>query len=114
MATLQYSSAKQGKVLLVTVGGSLDADTSPKFGKKLQEEMQKGTVRIVINMNKLDYIASAGMGVLISTNEVLSKTGGEIRISSMSEKIQKIFKLLGFSSLFKTFDSDEKAIGSFK
>jgi anti-sigma B factor antagonist len=113
MAVFQYSSSKHGPVTLITIGGSLDAETSPKFHGKIKGEIEKGAKRIVCNMSHLDYIASAGLGVLISANDELSRQGGEIRISAMNEKIQKIFKLLGFINLFKIYEDDQKAIDSF-
>jgi len=114
MSILQYSSSKHGDVTLIRVGGSLDAETSPKFDKKIAGEIQKGTKKIVFNLESLDYIASAGLGVLIGANENLSKSGGYIRLSSMNEKTRKIFKLLGFINLFEIYDNDDKAIDAFK
>ena len=113
MAVFQYSSSKHGNVTLIHIGGSLDAETSPKFDSKIRGEIEKGAKKIVCNMEHLDYIASAGLGVLIGANDVLSKLGGEMRISAMNEKIKKIFKLLGFINLFKIFEDDQKAIDSF-
>ena len=113
MGVFQYSSSKHGPITLITIGGSLDAETSPKFHGKIKGEIEKGAKKIVCNMGRLDYIASAGLGVLISANDELSKLGGEIRLSAMNEKIMKIFKLLGFINLFKIFEDDQKAIDSF-
>ncbi len=113
MAVFQYSSSKQGPVTLITIGGSLDAETSPKFHSKIKGEIEKGARKVVCNMERLDYIASEGLGVLISANDELSKHGGEIRIAAMNEKIRKIFKLLGFLTLFKIFENDQQAIDSF-
>ena len=113
MSLFQYSSTKQGRVTVISVGGSLDAETSPRFEEKLRAEIKRGAVKIVCNMSKLDYIASAGLGVLISINDTLSKKGGEIRLASMNEKIKKIFKLLGFINLFKIYNNDEEAVDSF-
>lgn len=113
MSILQYSSSKQGNVILIRVGGSLDAETAPKFSKKIDGEISKGAVNILCNLEKLDYIASAGLGVIISANETLRKKGGEVRLSSMNEKIKKIFKLLGFLNLFKIFDNEDEGLKSF-
>lgn len=113
MAVFQYSSSKHGPVTLIAIGGSLDAETSPKFHGKLKGEIEKGVKKIVCNMERLEYIASAGLGVLISINDELNRQGGEIRISAMNEKIKKIFKLLGFINLFRIFEDDQKAIDSF-
>ena len=114
MGILQYSSSKQGTVTIITIGGSLDAETAPKFDKKLKGEIAKGTKKVVCNMQSLTYIASAGLGILISNNETLNSKGGEIKLSGMSDKIQKIFKLLGFLNLFKIFKNDNEAVASFK
>ncbi|TFH38029.1 MAG: anti-sigma factor antagonist [Chrysiogenales bacterium] len=113
MGVLQYSSSRHGNVMLIRIGGSLDAETAPKFDGKISGEINKGVKKIVCNMEKLDYIASAGLGVLIGANDMLGKQGGEIRLSAMNEKIRKIFKLLGFINLFKIFEDDQKAIDSF-
>ena len=113
MAVFQYSSSKHGGVTLISVGGSLDAETSPKFDEKIRSEIKKGAKNIVCNMAKLDYIASAGLGVLIGINDTLTKKGGQLKISSMNDKIKRIFKLLGFLNLFKSYESDDKAIDSF-
>ena len=113
MSILQYSSSKHGDVTLIRIGGSLDAETASKFDQKIQGEIQKGAKKVVCSMEALDYIASAGLGILISANEKLAKSGGEIRLSCMNQKISKIFKLLGFINLFKIFPDDEKAVESF-
>ncbi len=113
MSVFQYSSSKHGNVLLVRIGGSLDAENAPKLDKKIHGEIEKGAKNIVCNMESLDYIASAGLGVLISVNDTLQKKGGEIRLSGMSDKIKKIFKLLGFLNLFKIYAADDGAIESF-
>ena len=113
MSVFQYSSSKIGDVTCIRVGGSLDAETAPKFDSKLTGEISKGTKKIVCNLGKLDYIASAGLGVLISANDTLSKKGGQLRLSEMNDKITKIFKLLGFLNLFKIFENDDKAMKSF-
>ena len=113
MGVLQYSSSKQGDTILVRIGGSLDAETAPKLDAKMRGEIEKGGKRMVCNLEKLEYIASAGLGVLIGAHDALQKKGGELRLSSMNEKVKKIFKLLGFINLFKIYENDEKAIASF-
>ncbi len=113
MGIIQYSSSRHGSITLIHLGGSLDAETAPKFDAKLKGEIERGTKKIICNLERLDYIASAGLGVLISANDLLRKQGGELRIAAMNEKIRKIFKLLGFINLFKIFENDQKAMDSF-
>ena len=113
MSVLQYSSAKQKDVLVVTISGSLDAETAPKFSKKLTEEIEKGSKKVLCNLKDIEFIASAGLGVLISANQSLHKKGGELKLAGLSEKITKIFKVMGFINLFKIFKDNESGIASF-
>jgi anti-sigma B factor antagonist len=113
MGVFQYSSSRHGSITLIHIGGSLDAETAPKFDAKIKGEIEKGAKKIICNMERLDYIASAGLGVLISANELVGRQGGEIRIAAMNEKIRKIFRLLGFINLFKLFENDQIAMDSF-
>lgn len=113
MGVIQYSSSRHGSITLIHIGGSLDAETAPKFDAKIKGEIEKGAKKIICNLERLDYIASAGLGVLIGANDLLSKQGGELRIAAMNDKIKKIFRLLGFINLFKIFEDDQKAMDSF-
>jgi len=113
MEKLRYTSLKKGDILLIKLAGSLDLNTASKLSDKLGDEIKKGARKIVLNLAGVDYMASAGLGTIISAENMLTKNGGELRLSSLSEKITKIFELIGFSHVFKTFDSDDEAVNSF-
>ncbi len=114
MEKLELKSEKHGEVTLIKLAGSLDAETTSRFSNLLKAEIADGSRKIICNLEELEYIASAGLGVFISSNKLLKSEGGEIRISSINKKIYNILNILGFINLFSTFESDEKAIDSFK
>lgn len=114
MGTLHYASSKNGGITIIKLGGSLDIQSAPELSAKLGGEIDGGAKKIILDMSGVDYIASAGLGAIISVNGKLKARGGEIRVSGMSDKIGKIFSLLGFSNLFKTYKNDEEALTSFK
>jgi len=60
----------------------------------------------------VDYIASAGLGIIVGANAALKKQGGEVRLSALPDKIAKIFELLSFSKLFKIHKTDTEALAS--
>ncbi len=110
MSTLQYSVKKDGNTSVIAIGGSLDAQTAPSFDKKLAGEIEKGTAVLIINMQNLNYIASAGLGTLINANEVLSKQGGSLKLCCLNDKVTRIFKLLGFLELFTIYKTEDEAV----
>ncbi|HRX15708.1 MAG TPA: STAS domain-containing protein [Spirochaetota bacterium] len=110
MAALTYSREKRGKSVVVKIGGSLDAKTAPTLDKKLSDEVDQVPEKLVISMEKLEYIASAGMGTLINYNEIMSKKGKKLILCDLPDKITKIIKMLGFINFFsicKTLDDAE-------
>lgn len=109
MTGLKYSSTKKGNCITVTVGGSLDAQTAPTFEKKIADEITKKPKVLVVSMEGLEYIASAGMGTLINANEKMIKNGGSLRLAACTPKVEKIIKMLGFSNFFAMYDSTAAA-----
>ncbi|MBN1501102.1 MAG: STAS domain-containing protein [Spirochaetes bacterium] len=109
MATLQYSVTRSGNISFISIGGSLDAKTSPMLNSKFEEELKKSPNIIIINMKNLDYIASAGLGILISLNEKMNSRKKDLRLCEASEKVRKIFKALGFDTLFSFYKTEKDA-----
>lgn len=112
MATLNVSVTKEDTHAIISLKGNLDAETAPKFASKINELVQSGTPVIICNMKELEYIASAGLGVIISANEALKKKNGSVILTEMSDKVLKIFKMLGFDTLFTIEKDNQSALGN--
>ena len=79
------------------------------FGQELQNLIDEGKYKIVVNFNELSYISSAGLGVFMGFIETIREQEGDIKLSSMSPKIFRVFDLLGFPTLYDILDTDEEA-----
>jgi anti-sigma B factor antagonist len=110
MAKLTIREEKLSAGTVITLAGSLDIDTASQFASKIDAVLESGVKIIVCNVNELSYIASAGLGVMISANETLKKRDGALKLSQMNEKILKIFTILGFNTLFDMYNSDKEAL----
>ncbi|MDQ3649755.1 MAG: STAS domain-containing protein [Acidobacteriota bacterium] len=85
---------------VVRVEGYLDAHTAPQFEQAIQSEIDAGRIRIIVNCEKLTYISSAGLGVFMSFIEEVREQGGDIKICGLSPKVNGVFEILGFSSIY--------------
>src|SRR5437762_2186277 len=86
-------------VRVLSVQGELDAHTFPRLQEKLEQAIGEAEKAIVIDCGRLDYISSAGLGVLKRMVKEIRTTGGDIRLAALSEKIHNIVNLLGFSKI---------------
>jgi len=56
---------------------------------------------VIIDFKKLEYISSAGLGVLLAVNKKLSDSGNSVKLINMNEHIRDIFRYAGFDKIFE-------------
>lgn len=86
--------------LTVELDGKLDANSAPELEAKIEPEL-KTTDILIFDMQKLTYISSAGLRVLVFALQTLDAHGGAMKIENASEDVKQVFSLMG---LLKVFD----------
>jgi anti-sigma B factor antagonist len=109
MSGFDVSRSDYDKVSVLHLSGFLDAHTVPKFEEALQDLIKEKKYNITVNMQYLDYISSAGLGVFMGFIEEIRDNGGDIKLSNLSQKVYKVFDLLGFPTLFEIFEKEDEA-----
>ena len=92
---MEINKKLDGTELTVALDGRLDTMTAPELEKELKEGLD-GIGRLVFDFNKLSYISSAGLRVLLSAQKVMNKQSGEMIIRGSSDTIKEIFDVTGF------------------
>lgn len=85
---------QEGNNLTVCLEGRLDTLTSPELEAEFRQSLT-GITELVVDMEKLAYISSAGLRVLLSAQKVMNKQGA-MTIRNVSEEIMEIFEVTGF------------------
>lgn len=99
---------------LIQVSGRVDSATAPKLAEAFAKITDAGRFKIVMDFEKVDFISSAGLRVLISTQKTCKRYNrGELVLAAMPKFIRDVFDLAGFMSIFKMFDDVVTAVGSF-
>lgn len=101
-------------VSVVYLKGYLDAHTAPDFENALQQLVDEERFRIVVNLSDLNYISSAGLGVFMGFIEDVRTKGGDIKLAELSDKVFRVFDLLGFPVLYEIFPSEEEAVQKYQ
>jgi anti-sigma B factor antagonist len=98
---------------LVKVSGRIDSATSQKFGQVLDDIIASGRFKVVIDMSQLEFISSAGLRELITTQKVCKRYNrGEVILAMVPEKIYYALDLAGFTKLFHITDDVLSAVGN--
>jgi anti-sigma B factor antagonist len=108
---------KLKRVVLVTVDGRIDSTNASELDNVLKSTMSDGSYNIVVNLNDVDYMSSAGLRALVSALRECKKHRGELGISSPSARVAEVFELAGLTTgptpLFTIYENDATAVGSF-
>ena len=102
-------------VHILRLEGYVDAHTFTEFEEELTRLTDKEKqYNLLLDLEKLTYINSTGLGLLMATFRQVRQHGGDLVIAKMSDKITNIFNLLGFSRLIHTYSSEQDALAKFK
>jgi anti-anti-sigma factor len=107
---LTINERKVGDIVIVELEGDLDAFTVQEVRRRLNEMMEKGVNRIVLNFSKLRYINSTSIGVLVGRLRQIRERDGDMVLAELNDRINRIITLVGGRRLFRIFDSEEEAI----
>ena len=89
-------TVENGKAVLAPEG-RLDTVTAPEM-EAVMKEVIPGTELLVLDLEKLEYISSAGLRVLLSAQKAMNKQG-EMKVKNANETIMEIFEVTGFTDI---------------
>lgn len=111
---MEVKTKELKRVHLVEVSGRVDSATAPHLETALREIMAHEHFRIVIDMQGLEYLSSAGLRVLVwGLKQTHRWNRGDIRLANLPPRIKEVLRLAGLDVLFKVYDSTVDAVGSF-
>ena len=94
---MTITTTSNGSALTVALGGRLDTTTAPELEAAVKEILP-GLKTLTFDLEKLEYISSAGLRVLLSAQKSMSKQG-EMKVRNVNETISEIFEVTGFSDI---------------
>ena len=94
---LNINKNLENTTLTVELSGRLDTTTAPRLEGELKDALP-GVGTLVLDLEKLEYISSAGLRVLLSAQKIMNKQG-EMKLIHVNDTIHEIFDVTGFSDI---------------
>ena len=94
---MNIKKTQNAATLNIAIEGRLDTTTAPELEAELKASLD-GVSELIFDMEKLDYISSAGLRVLLSAQKVMMKQG-EMKLIHVNETVMEIFEVTGFSDI---------------
>jgi anti-sigma B factor antagonist len=95
---------------VVDVEGEIDVYTAPRLRELLIELVKVGHYQLVVNMEKVEFLDSTGLGVLVGGLKRVRAHDGSLDLVCTQERILKIFRITGLTKVFGIHDTVDAAI----
>ncbi len=107
---MKVETKKEKDVAVAAVIGRMDALTTSDVERTLMGLLDEGEMKLLIDLDRLDYISSAGLRTLLATAKRMKEWSGIIAFANLKGHVKEVFEISGFYSLFTVYDSVESAL----
>ena len=104
---------QSGGVALVELSGRLTSFESKAFRDMVHGLLKQGQQNIVLNLTRLDYLDSSGIGELARIYVTTVKHGGAMRVVGLASRVEEILKITQLYQVFPEFPDEASALESF-
>lgn len=100
---------------LVSISGMIDSSNAPELEEKLLDLIEAGKKNLVLSMGSVTFISSPGLKAILAAQIRTRKKvpPGEVVISELSPNLREVLELVGLHHLFRFYEQDVEAVGSF-
>lgn len=110
---MEHSLDERRSVLCVTVRGDVDLSTTPRLRRAFLDLDSAGHHHIDVDLERVEFLDSAGIGVLIGALRRARRAGGNLTVSAISPEVADVFSLLGLNLVFAvTSPADNSQAGA--
>ena len=111
---MQIEERVVGDVTILDLKGKMTLGEGDELLKdKINSMVHQGNKRLVLNLEGVPYIDSAGLGEIVRTYTTVSRQGGNLKLLNLTKRIQDLLAITKLLTVFETFDNEGDAVKSF-
>ena len=92
---------------------TLGAEGSEKLGDKVRSLLQSGEKQVLLNLESVAYIDSAGLGELVNAYTTVKRQGGALKLVGVTKKLKDLLVITKLATVFDSFDNEASALASY-
>jgi anti-anti-sigma factor len=95
----------ESDIFIFSIQGRLDAVSVPELEERLNQWFEQSETKLIFDLDRLDYISSAGLRVFLTTAKKMKARGGKLCMARLRENVKEVFTISGFIALIPAFDT---------
>ena len=111
---MQIEERASGDVIIPDLKGKLTIGEGDELLKdKINSLIQQGHRKLLMNLEGVPYVDSAGLGEIVRTYTTVSRQGGSLKLLNLTKRIEDLLAITKLLTVFDTYDSEQEALDSF-
>ena len=112
---MQIEERSAGDVIILDLKGKMTLGEGDEALKdKINSLLASGKKKLLLNLEAVPYIDSAGLGEVVRTYTTVSRQGGSLKLLNLTKRIEDLLSITKLLTVFDTFDSEAEAVKSYK
>ena len=101
------------EVWTIAPHGRLDMPATRAIDDALRDLCDAGNARVVIDLSEVQYVASAGLRVLLTGLRRARLLAGDVRLAALNDRVREVFEMSGFDQVFNMYATPAEAVASY-
>jgi anti-sigma B factor antagonist len=115
MAQLNIKERQAGDVTIMDLDGEVRiGDSATALRSAIRNLVARGSHKLLLNLAGVRYIDSSGIGELIANYTTVGRSGGQLKLLNLTEKVQDLLVITKLLTVFDVYDDESEALSSFK
>jgi len=110
---MQITEKTVKEVVVLSIRGKILMGEDIAIKKKIDELVEKGNKKVVVDLAEVPYIDSSGLGELIRCYTTVKRSGGSLKLANLTQKIVDLLTITKLVTVFDYYNSVDEAINSF-
>ena len=110
---MQFKIEDKEGVRICAAEDDIDINSSPLFKKAFDRVIKEKSQKVLINLEKVEYVDSSGLATLVEMLKNVKAYGGKLKLSNLSHKVRSLFEITKLEKLFDIVDTQSNALKNF-
>lgn len=102
---MEIVTTKDSDLTIFSLQGRLDALSSPELEEQINRWLEQAENKLLFDLEKLDYISSAGLRVFLTTAKKMKARNGKFGMAMLRENVKEVFTVSGFITIIPAFET---------
>lgn len=103
----------EGDVAILSLQGRLDLTNASTLKEASKDVLESQAKKMILNLDKVDFINSSGLGALVSILKEVRNSHGALRLTNLAPYVKEIFDITQLSNIFEIFPDEKQALTGF-